>query len=167
MTPWNMGKQGWVYPLFSPDSDDRLSLNFHRFVILYISCGTRSVGLGQYCLPKVSNGSTKRVNKNRMWHTTIKCCNITGGQSIDIRLAQWFLYSHLTSVDPGSNPTSDWILACGVLTWSYGGFPPTSKAGHLKPCMTLFVNVRQISVYYQRDKYILLMKSQEKVLYIA
>ena len=39
-----------------PDSDDRLSLNFHRFVILYISCDTRSVGLGQYCLPKVSSG---------------------------------------------------------------------------------------------------------------
>ena len=31
---------------------------FYRFVILhvYISCDTRSVGLGQYCLPKVSNG---------------------------------------------------------------------------------------------------------------
>ena len=41
--------------LFSPDSD-RLSLNFHRFVILYISCDTRSVGLGQYCLPKVHVG---------------------------------------------------------------------------------------------------------------
>ena len=27
-----MWKQGWVFPLFSPDSDDRLSLNFHRFV---------------------------------------------------------------------------------------------------------------------------------------
>ena len=47
------GNQGWVFPLFSPDSNDRLSLNFHRFVIL---CDTRSVGLGQYCLPKVSNG---------------------------------------------------------------------------------------------------------------
>ena len=44
------------FPLFSPDSDDRLSLNFHRFVVLYISCDTRSVGLGQYCLPKVYNG---------------------------------------------------------------------------------------------------------------
>ena len=29
---------GWVFPLFSPDSDERLSLNFHRFVILYRSC---------------------------------------------------------------------------------------------------------------------------------
>ena len=56
MTQRNVGKQGWVFPLFSPDSDDRLSLNSHRFVILYISCGTRSVSLGQYCLPKVSNG---------------------------------------------------------------------------------------------------------------
>ena len=55
MTRRNVRKQGWVFPLFSPDSDDRLSLNFHRFVILYISCDTRSVGLGQYCLPKGSN----------------------------------------------------------------------------------------------------------------
>ena len=31
--------------LLSPDSDDLLSLNFHRFVVLYISCDTRSVGL--------------------------------------------------------------------------------------------------------------------------
>ena len=51
-----MRKQGWVFPLFSPDSDDRLSLNFHRFVNLYSSCDTGSVGLGQNCLPKVSNG---------------------------------------------------------------------------------------------------------------
>ena len=36
MTPRNVRKQGLVFPLFSPDSDDRLSLNFHRFVILYI-----------------------------------------------------------------------------------------------------------------------------------
>ena len=56
MTGQNVGKQGWVSLLFSPDSNDRLSLNFHRFVILYISCDTRSVGLGQYCLPKVYNG---------------------------------------------------------------------------------------------------------------
>ena len=49
----------WVgFPvIFFPGSDDRLSLNFHRFLILYIiSCDTRSVGLGQYCLRKVSNG---------------------------------------------------------------------------------------------------------------
>ena len=26
-------RNGWVFPLFSPDSDDRLSLNFHRFVV--------------------------------------------------------------------------------------------------------------------------------------
>ena len=42
--------------LFSSYSDDRLNLNFHRFVIIYRSCNTRSVGLGQYCLPKGSNG---------------------------------------------------------------------------------------------------------------
>ena len=45
MTRRNVRKQGWVFPLFSPASDYRLSLNFHRFVILYISCDTRSVGL--------------------------------------------------------------------------------------------------------------------------
>ena len=56
MTRRNVRKQEWVFPLFSPDADDRLSLNFHRFVILYISCDTRSVGLGQHCLPKVYNG---------------------------------------------------------------------------------------------------------------
>ena len=49
-------KQGWVFRLFSPDSDGRLSLNFHRFAILYISCDARSMGFGQYCLPKVSIG---------------------------------------------------------------------------------------------------------------
>ena len=56
MTRRNVRKQEWVFPLFSPYSDDRLSLNFHRFVILYISRDTRSVGLRQYCLPKVYNG---------------------------------------------------------------------------------------------------------------
>ena len=39
----------------------RLSLNFHRFVIL--CCDTRSVGLGQYCLPKVYNGFNKTHKK--------------------------------------------------------------------------------------------------------
>ena len=48
MTRRNARKQEEAFPLFSPDSDDRLSLNFHRFVILYISCDTRSVGLGQF-----------------------------------------------------------------------------------------------------------------------
>ena len=33
------------FPVIFHDSNDRLSLNFHRFVILYISCDTRSVGL--------------------------------------------------------------------------------------------------------------------------
>ena len=56
MTRRNARKPGWVFPLFSPDSDDRLSLNFHRFVIWYRSCGTQRVGLGQHCLPKGSNG---------------------------------------------------------------------------------------------------------------
>ena len=41
----NRRKQWWVFPLFSPDSDDRLSLNFHRFVILFLSCDTLSVEL--------------------------------------------------------------------------------------------------------------------------
>ena len=45
---------------FSRDSDDRLSLKFHKFVDLYVSCDTRSVGLGQHCLPKVSNGFKSR-----------------------------------------------------------------------------------------------------------
>ena len=36
MTRRNVRKQGWVFPLFFPSTDDRLSLNFHRFVILYI-----------------------------------------------------------------------------------------------------------------------------------
>ena len=60
MTRRNARIQGWVFPLFSPDSDDRLSPNFHRFVIWYRSCDTRSVGLGQYCLPKESNGFNKK-----------------------------------------------------------------------------------------------------------
>ena len=30
--------------------------DFHRLVIIYISCDTRSVGLGQNCLSKVFNG---------------------------------------------------------------------------------------------------------------
>ena len=77
MTRRNVGKQGWVFPCFSPDSDDRLSLNFHRFVILYKSCGTRSVGLGQNCLPKVSNGF-KQEDKCRkllylIWFSLFLC----------------------------------------------------------------------------------------------
>ena len=65
MTRRNARKQGWVFPLFSPDTDDRLSLNFHRFVIWYRSCGTQSVGLGQHCLPKVSNGFNHQWCKNK------------------------------------------------------------------------------------------------------
>jgi hypothetical protein len=69
MTRRNARKQGWVFPLFSPDSDDRLSLNFHRFVIWYRSCGTQSVGLGQYCLPKGSNGFKDDINifSTKVW----------------------------------------------------------------------------------------------------
>ena len=63
MTRRNVRKQGWVFPFFSPDSNDRLSLNFHRFVILYTSCDTRSVGFGQHCLPKVSTGFKTSSNK--------------------------------------------------------------------------------------------------------
>ena len=59
----NVRKQGWVFPLFFPDSDDQLRINLHRFVILNISCDTRSLGLGQYCLPKVSNGFKEMVNQ--------------------------------------------------------------------------------------------------------
>ena len=40
MTRQNVRKQEWVFPFISPDSDDRLSLNFHRFVIVYRSCDT-------------------------------------------------------------------------------------------------------------------------------
>ena len=43
MTRRNAWIQGWVFPLISPDSDDRLSPNFHRFVICYRGCDTRSV----------------------------------------------------------------------------------------------------------------------------
>ena len=69
MTRRNVQKQECVFPLFSPDSDDRLSLNVHMFVILYICCNiccnTRSVGLGQYSLPKVSNGFKKTSTLER------------------------------------------------------------------------------------------------------
>ena len=68
MTRRNARIQGWVFSLFSPDSDDRLSLNFHRFVILYRSCDTRSVSLEQYC-SKGSNGFKPSSNllRLRMW----------------------------------------------------------------------------------------------------
>ena len=70
MTRRNVRKQEWVFSLFSPDSDDRLSLNFHRFVILYTSCDTRNVGLRQYCLPKVSNGFNDW--NNDVWNHNIR-----------------------------------------------------------------------------------------------
>ena len=67
MTQRNVRKQGWVFLFVSPDFDDRLNLNFHRFVVLHISCDTQSVGLGQYCLPKVSNGfKTVPFTKEKM-----------------------------------------------------------------------------------------------------
>ena len=58
MTRRNVRKQEWVFPLFSPDFDDRLSLNFHRFVI--ISCDTRSMDICfvQYCLPMLCDWLT-------------------------------------------------------------------------------------------------------------
>ena len=81
----NARKQEWVFPLFSPDSDDRLNLNFHRFVILYISCDTRSVGLGQYCLPKVYNGF-KRKSRKLLRIVTIKDTDTIGN-------CQWTVFS--------------------------------------------------------------------------
>ena len=47
----NVRKQECVFPLFSPDSVGRVSLNFHMFVILYTTCDTRSMGLWTICLP--------------------------------------------------------------------------------------------------------------------
>jgi hypothetical protein len=78
MTRRNVRKQGWVFPLFSPDSDDQLSLNFHRFVILYISCVTRSVGLGQQCLSKVYNGfkSCIEIAEGRLINVVLSGINI-------------------------------------------------------------------------------------------
>ena len=67
MTRRNARIQGWAFPLFSSESDDRLSPNFHRFVILYRSCNTRSVGLGQYCLPKGSNGFNPNTILSQPW----------------------------------------------------------------------------------------------------
>ena len=75
MTQRNARKQDWVFPLFSPDSDDRLSLNFHRFVILYISCDTRSVGLGQYCLPKVYIGFKNDLCQIVLSHVSTNTCH--------------------------------------------------------------------------------------------
>ena len=82
MTRRNVRKQGWVFPLFSPDSDDRLSLNLHRFVILYISCDTRSVGLGQYRLPKVYNG---------FGQSRYRCCAIS--LRLQLRLGPFHQFS--------------------------------------------------------------------------
>ena len=68
MTRRNVQKQGRVFPLFSPDSDDWSSLNFCRIFILYRSCDTRIVGLGQYCSPKVYNGF-----KAALWKRVQNC----------------------------------------------------------------------------------------------
>ena len=48
-------KHRWVFPLFFPDSDDRLSLNFHRFVykLWYTKCGSLDntvLSMMCYCL---------------------------------------------------------------------------------------------------------------------
>ena len=50
----NERKQGRVFPLYYPNSDDRLSLNFHRFVIFihelwYTKCGPMDKSVYQYC----------------------------------------------------------------------------------------------------------------------
>ena len=68
MTRRIVQKQGWVFTLFSPYSDDRLSLKFYRFV-KNMSCDTRSVGLGQYCLPKVSNDFKYASFLGKNWKT--------------------------------------------------------------------------------------------------
>ncbi len=53
------------------------------------------------------------------------------------RLIWWFLFQPSTSVDPGSNPTSDRCLACGSGTQSHSDCipvvvspPTTSKTRH-------------------------------------
>ena len=55
------GNMGGFFHCFLPTP---MSLNFHRFVIWYRSCGTQSVGLGQHCLPKGSNGFKQSINNN-------------------------------------------------------------------------------------------------------
>ena len=61
------GNKGGFSHLFSPDSDDRLNLNFHRFVI-FISVVIHEVwAFGQYCLPKVSNGLKSSMFWNKPW----------------------------------------------------------------------------------------------------
>ena len=64
MTRRNVRKQEWVFPLFSPDSDDGLSLNFHRFVILYKSCDTQSVGLQTVLFTESVNLEPEKKNNN-------------------------------------------------------------------------------------------------------
>ena len=93
MTRRNARKQEWVFPLFSPDSDDRLSLNFHRFVILYISCDTRSVGLGQYCLPKVYNGfnSIKLSPLNALFYIPFSWRDVAAFEARSNPVTQWAL----------------------------------------------------------------------------
>ena len=93
--PWHgetCGYKVWVFLLFSPDSDDRLSVNFHRFIILYKSCDTRSVGL-------LDNTVYRKCPMALKSHYTVSfanyCCN-------------WFL-----------NCLSQGILSTtGKLTWA-------------------------------------------------
>ena len=66
----NVRKQGWVFLLFSPDSKDWLILNFTGLLFYIISCDTQSVGFGQYCLPKVSNGF-KQLYAIRAWDISV------------------------------------------------------------------------------------------------
>ena len=52
-------RQGCVFPLFSPDSDDRLIEPKFTQVCYFIVVIHEVWAFGQYCLPKVSNGFKK------------------------------------------------------------------------------------------------------------
>ena len=86
MTRRNVRKQGWVFPLFSPDSDDRLTLNFHRFVIRYISCDTQSLGLGQHCYRKCP------LALMELFFYFISFCKLSQGESEMLCIAQFITY---------------------------------------------------------------------------
>ena len=106
MTRRNVRKQGWVFLLFSPDSDDQLSLNFHRFVILYISCDTRSVGLWQYCLPKVSNGF-----KLKFYGRFQLMLSASGFSSYSFPwMPRGYFWNTVPQVHRGGCPSAWWVL---------------------------------------------------------
>ena len=97
MTWRNVRIQGWVFPLFSPNSVDRLSQNFHRFTILYRSCDTRSVGLilwdntvyrkGPMALKQCQMFLVYSENGGK----TLKCTCLNSRSKIEIRLLIIFL----------------------------------------------------------------------------